>query len=95
MRTLRFRLTGDNNGFDAMMNTLYGLEHVNRVEETGDLMGGMRDDSSSAELSDDDTSDVHDVEVHTSSSSFTEHVRDIIERRAMELGVAVEFVEDF
>lgn len=95
MRTLRFRLTGDSYGLDAMMNTLSGMSHVNRVEEVGDLMGGMRDDSSSFELSDDDTGDVHQIEVHTSSSSAAEHVRDAIEERAMQLGMAVEFVDEF
>lgn len=95
MRTLRFRLTGDSAACDVMMSTLSGMPHVQRVEETGDLMGGMREDSSSYELSDDDTGDVHDIEVRTSSSIATEHVRDAIEQRAMQLGVAVEFVEDF
>lgn len=95
MRTLRFRLTGPTAAFDAMMATLAGMEHVDRVEDVGDLMGGMREDSSSAELSDDDMGDAHDIEVHASNATSLEHVRDAIEERAMELGVAVEFVEEF
>jgi hypothetical protein len=95
MRTLRFRLTGSTAAFDSMMTTLAGMEHVDRIEEVGDLMSGMRDDSSSANLSDDDTGDMHAVEVHASSDVSLEHVRDIVEERAMELGVALEVVEEF
>lgn len=95
MRTLRFRLTGPASGVAMMMATLEGLEHVDRVEEVGDLMSGMRDDSSSADLADDDVGDVHDIEVHASSAHSTDHVRDLIEIRAMQLGLALEFVDEF
>jgi hypothetical protein len=95
MRTLRFRITGPEQAFDAMMATLTGLDHVNRVEEIGDLMSGMRDDSSSADLVDDDRGDSHDIEVHATSDHGADAVRNVVETRAMELGIAVEFAAEF
>jgi hypothetical protein len=95
MRTLRFRVTGPEQAFGAMMATLTGLDHVDRVEEIGDLMSGMRDDSSSADLVDDDRGDSHDIEVHATSDRGADAVRNVVETRAMELGIAVEFASEF
>src|SRR5688500_1628695 len=96
MGMLRFRLTGPEAGLASMMSMIEGIDHVDRVEEVGDLMSGMRDDSSSAELSDDMGSRAaHDVEVHASSADAVGDVHAAIERAAGELGVAVEFVDDF
>ncbi|MBN8728075.1 MAG: hypothetical protein J0H15_10295 [Xanthomonadales bacterium] len=95
MRTLRFRITGDDAGFESVMKTLSGMEHVDRADEVGALMLGMRDDSSSLELSADDRGDVHDVVVHASSSTHAEEVQRVLEARAMELGLAIEFVDRF
>ena len=96
MGMLRFRLTGPDAGLASMMSAIEGIDRVDRVEEVGDLMGGMRDDSSSADLSDDvGHSAVHDVEVHASSAAALGDVHAAIERAARDLGVAVEFVDDF
>lgn len=96
MGMLRFRLTGEESGFAAMLAVIEGTDRVDRVEEVGDLMGGMRDDSSSADLVDDVArSATHDVEVHASSAAAVSDVHAVIERAARELGVAVEFVDDF
>jgi hypothetical protein len=95
MRTLRFRVTGDDAGFDSLMKSLSGMEHVNRADEVGALMLGMRDDSSSLELSADDRGDVHDVIVHATSSAHAEAVQRALEERAMELGLAIEFLDQF
>ena len=96
MGMLRFRLTGPESGFASMMSAIEGIDRVDRVEEVGDLMAGMRDDSSSAELSDDvGRSAAHEVEVHAESAGAIEDVHATIERTAEEFGVAVEFVEDF
>lgn len=95
MPTVRFRLTGPSDRFTQMIAMLEGLPHVDRVEEVGDLMGGMRDDSSSADLPDDDSGDAHEVEVHAQSAQTALHVQNMVEQRAMELGVAVEFLDEF
>lgn len=96
MGMLGFRLTGPEAGLASMMSTIEGIERVDRVEEVSDLMGGMRDDSSSARLSDDiGCSAAHDIEVHAASADAVGDVHAAIERVAGELGVAVEFVDDF
>lgn len=96
MGMLRFRLTGPEAGLQAMLAAIEGIDRVDRVEEVGDLMGGMRDDSSSAELVDDIArSSGHAIEVHAASASAVGEVQATVERAARELGVAVEFVEDF
>jgi hypothetical protein len=96
MGMVRFRMTGPESGLDAMMGALEGADRVDRVEEVRDLMNDMRDDSSSSELSDDvGRSAARDVEVHAETSAATEDVRATIERMSAELGVAIEYVEDF
>lgn len=96
MGMLRFRMTGPESGLASMMAAIEGIDRVDRVEEVGDLMAGMRDDSSSAELSDDvGRSVAHEVEVHAESTNAIEDVHAAIERTAEEFGVAVEFVDDF
>lgn len=96
MGMLRFRLTGPEAGLASMMSAIEGIERVDRVEVVGDLMGGMRDDSSSAQLSDDvGHAATHDIEVHASSADAIDVVHAAIERAAGQLGVAVEFVDEF
>lgn len=95
MPTLRFRLTGDVNSAHAMLTTLSRLEHVDRVEEIIDQMSGMRDASSSVGLSDDDAGGVHAIELHASYMRDVKYAQEVAEERARELGVAVEFAEDF
>ncbi|HEY6544898.1 MAG TPA: hypothetical protein VIZ64_08395 [Dokdonella sp.] len=96
MAMVRFRMTGPESGLDALMGALEGVDHVDRVEQVRDLMNDMRDDSSSADLSDDiGRSSARDVEVHAATSSATEDVLATIERLSAELGVAVEYVDDF
>lgn len=95
MPTLRFRLTGGADAASAMVTTLSGLEHVDRVEEVIDQMSGMRDDSSSLDLSDDDTDSVHAIELHAPHVRDVKRAQVVAEMCARELGVAVEFTEDF
>jgi hypothetical protein len=96
MAMLRFRMTGPESGLASMLSAIEGIDRVDRIEEVGDLMAGMRDDSSSAELSDDvGRSVAHEIAVHADSAGAMEDVHATIERTAEEFGVAVEFVEDF
>jgi hypothetical protein len=95
MPMLRMRLTGEAADAAALITTLHGLDGLDRVEEVVDQMSGMRDDSSSLDLSDDDVSGVHAIEVHAGNAKTVAEARDIVEMRAHELGVAVEFVERF
>jgi hypothetical protein len=93
MRTIRFRLTGPVAQADAMLARLHALDGVDRVEEVADQMH-QRDDTSSLER-EDNGADFHDIEVHATSAADADAVRGRAERAARELGVAVEFVEEF
>lgn len=94
MRTIRFRLTGPIAKADAMLARLHAIDAVDRVEEVADQMH-TRDDSSSALQPDDDGGDFHDIEVHAQSAAGAAEVRSRAEAAARDLGVAVEFVDDF
>jgi hypothetical protein len=94
MRTIRFRLTGPIAKADAMIAELHAIDGVDRVEEVADQMHA-RDDSSSLQLTDDDGGDFHDIEVHAQSAAEAEKVRSRAVLAARDLGVAVEFVEEF
>jgi hypothetical protein len=94
MRTIRFRLTGPVAKADAMIAKLHAIDAVDRVEEVADQMHA-RDDSSSLALPDDSAGDFHDIEVHAQSAAGAVEVRNRAESAARDLGVAVEFVEDF
>lgn len=95
MPTLRFRLTGGANAAQAMVSTLSGLDHVDRVEEVIDQMSGMRDDSSSLDLPDDDSAQVHAIELHAPHLRDVKNAQVVAEACARELGVAIEISEDF
>ena len=93
-RTIRFRLTGPVAKADAMLAKLHAIDVVDRVEEVADEMH-ERDDTSSLQLSSEGGGDFHDIEVHAQSAAGAAEVRSRAEAAARELGVAVEFVEDF
>ena len=92
MRTVRFRLTGPIAKADAMIATMHAIDGVDRVEEVADQMH-ERDDTSPPRPADE--ADFHDIEIHAQSAAHAEAVRGRAEAAARELGVAVEFVEDF
>ena len=95
MSIMRLRVTGDESQADALVTTLHGLEHVRGVEQIADQMRGMRDDSSSNALVDDIGPDLHCVEVEVNGQRNIEEVRSIAETSARDLGVIVEFVDEF
>jgi len=95
MPIIRLRVTGDDSQSDALVTALHGLPHVRGVEQIADQMRGMRDDSSSNALVDDTGPDLHCVEVQVNGQRNGEEVRARAEQSARELGVIVEFVDDF
>jgi hypothetical protein len=95
MSIMRLRVTGDESQADALVTTLHGLEHVRGVEQIADQMRGMRDDSSSNALVDDIGPDLHCVEVEVNGQRNLEEVRTMAEISARDLGVIVEFVDEF
>ena len=95
MSIMRLRVTGDESQAEALVTALHGLPHVRGVEQIADQMRGMRDDSSSNALVDDTGPDLHCVEVQVNGQRNGEEVRARAEQSARELGVIVEFVDDF
>lgn len=95
MSIIRLRVTGDEGQADALVTTLHGMPHVRSVEQIADQMRGMRDDSSSNDLVDDTGPDLHCVEVEVNGQRNSEDVRANVEQSARELGVIVEFVDEF
>jgi hypothetical protein len=94
--TLRFRFDGESGQVATLVAMMRSMDNVDRVVEVGDETAHMRDDSSSAGLSDDDVrSDFHVVEVHAIDRDSAERARDLVEVAARDLGVVVEYVDRF
>ncbi|MBH1644026.1 hypothetical protein I5U75_11225 [Stenotrophomonas maltophilia] len=95
MAMLRLRITGTEDDARAISDLLLGLEGIEHVEETDDLMPHMDDDdSSSAGLSDDIGPGIHELEVEVGNESTAQKVRDAVQALALELDVFVEYETD-
>ncbi|MDQ7996005.1 MAG: hypothetical protein AAGC76_09135 [Luteibacter sp.] len=92
MPRIQLRITGDRDIFDDVMNAIHGVDRVERVEEIDDLMMGVRDDSSSSELSDDVGSRTFTLEVEVPNEKVGERVREIAEETAGTREAAIEFI---
>ncbi|WP_442684233.1 hypothetical protein ACSBPQ_06605 [Stenotrophomonas sp. JC08] len=95
MPLLRIRIIGNADDTLAVTALLQGLEGIEHVEETDDLMTHLDDeDSSSAGLSDDIGPGIHELEVHVGNDTTTQRVRDAVELLARERGVVIEYEHD-
>ncbi len=95
MPLLRIRIIGTADDTLAVTALLQGMEGIEHVEETDDLMPHMDDeDSSSVGLSDDIGPGIHELEVHVGNDSTTQRVRDAVELLARERGVVIEYEHD-
>src|SRR5690606_32939881 len=95
MPLLRLRITGTEDDARAISDLLLGLDGIEHVEETDDLMPHMDDDdSSSAGLSDDIGPGIHELEVEVGNESTAQKVRDAVQELALELDVFVEYETD-
>lgn len=95
MPLLCIRIIGTADDTLAVTALLQGMEGIEHVEETDDLMPHMDDeDSSSAGLSDDIGPGIHELEVHVGNDSTTQRVRDAVELLARERGVVIEYEHD-
>lgn len=95
MRMIRFRVVGETDKVGALIAALREMDKVDRVEEIADVEEHLRDDSSSLGLPDDTAADFHDIELHALNASAASDAHDRIELAARELGVVVEFVDEF
>lgn len=92
MPLLRIRIIGNADDTLAVTALLQGLEGIEHVEETDDLMTHMDDeDSSSAGLSDDIGPGAHDLEIEAPNDYTARRVRQAVEELAVRLGLVVEF----
>lgn len=95
MAMLRLRITGTEDDARAISDLLQGIEGIEHVEETDDLMPHMDDDdSSSAGLSDDIGPGTHELEVEVGNENTAQKVRDAVQELALELDVFVEYETD-
>jgi hypothetical protein len=94
MPRIQLRITGDRDIFDDVVNAIHGIDRVERVEEIDDFGMGVRDDSSSSELSDDVGSRTFTVEVEVPNDKVGERVREVAEETAGNREAAIEFIGD-
>ncbi|HEY4291610.1 hypothetical protein [Luteibacter sp.] len=92
MPRIQLRITGDRDVFDDVLTAIHGIDRVERVEEIDDEMMGVRDDSSSQDMSDDVSSKTYTVEVEVPNERIGERVREIAEETAGNREAAIEFV---
>jgi hypothetical protein len=94
-RTLHVRLSGS---ADRTGEVLAGLEDVPGIEDIIQLDMDARverDDSSSADLPEDDATAFQETEIQVANSRAYDSVREHIATRAMQAGVVVEWLETF
>ena len=95
METLRFNLTANEDVTRQIMGRVESLRDIERVEEVRSMMGGMRDDSSSAGLASEQEAGIHSIEVEAPDLAAAGRVRDTVEACAHQLDAAVEWVDRF
>jgi hypothetical protein len=95
MPTIRIRITGSRDDADTLITTLHGIDGIEHVEELDGQTPYLRDDSSSADLVDDNGSELFMVEVQAADSLHADAVRAVAEVEASLLGAVVEFVDEF
>jgi len=97
MPMIRLRLIGNRDAADSILTVLHGIDGIEHVEEIEDFMLGMRDDSSSAQLTDDSEGRVFMVEVDAPDDMHADAVRVVAEAEARRLDAGLEIVdgEDF
>ena len=95
MPMIRMRIFGNRDSADTLVNTLRGIDGIEHVEDVDEeSMDQMRDDSSSSELVDDNQGGIVRVEIEAPGNKV-EAVRSVAELGARELGLMVEFVDEF
>jgi len=95
MSIMRFRLLGNRADVDAVIDSLEGLDNIEHVEELEGLSPAMRDDSSSAELTDDSTGHTYVIEVDAPDDESADQVRVAAEACAAMRNAGIEFIDDF
>jgi uncharacterized membrane-anchored protein YhcB (DUF1043 family) len=95
MPVVRARFTGDSAAVENLLKVIEGMEDLQHMEEVANLGDHMREDSSSAGLTDDIGGDFHDIKMHFATSAEAERARDVVEVAARSSDVVVEFLDRF
>ena len=95
MPTIRIRMTGSRDDADTLLTILHGIDGIEHVEEIDDPVLAMRDDSSSSDLTDDDSGELFLIEVRAADNLHADAVRAVTEVEASQLGAVVEIVDEF
>ena len=95
MPVVRVRLTGDSSAVDNLLKAIEGMESLQHMEEVGDTSEHLREDSSSAGLTDDIGGDFHDIKMHFATFAQAERARDAVAVASHDSDVVVEFVDRF
>lgn len=95
MPMIRFRLTGSRTDTDIVVVGLHGMDGIERIEEIGDLMPDMRDDSSSSDSAGDSEAQVYCIEVEATSDRLADAVHGSAEVLAHACEIGIEFVDEF
>lgn len=90
---IQFRVTASQDKTQTLINELESSPMISRVEEIADLQVGVPDDSSSAELPDDQGPGTHHVELEFESTFDEGRVRDLVALKAGSKGMGLEFLE--
>lgn len=92
-QSMSIRLTGADTGVSALMAAIRGLQEVDGIVELSLDAPRRPDDSSSAGLPDDTTSEYQEMRVHVPSSVAYDYVHGRIETLAAHTGVVVEWLD--
>ena len=95
MPVVRMRLTGDSAAVDNLLKVIEGMESLKHMEEVGNTSDHMREDSSSAGLTEDMGGDFHDIKMHFETSAEADHARDAVAVASRASDIVVEFVDRF
>lgn len=95
MPTIRIRMTGSRDDANTLLTILHGIDGIEHVEEIDDPVLAMRDDSSSSDLTDDDSGELFLIEVRAADNLHADAVRAVTEVEASQLGAVVEIVDEF
>lgn len=91
-QTMSIRLCGAEDGIRAVLAAARGMPDVDGVIELGLDAPQLNDDSSSAGLPDDTSSQCQDVQLHVPNSVAYDYVHGRIETLAAHAGVVVEWL---
>ncbi|MDX1571027.1 MAG: hypothetical protein R3200_11120 [Xanthomonadales bacterium] len=90
---LRFRVTTTQDKADALISELAGSPVIHQVQEISELGVYMHDDSSSADLPDDQVQGTHYIQLEFEDPELENRIRESLMLRAARADMALEILE--